>query len=73
MKPKIADLLKRIEALEQQVRELQARPVLIPQPFPVPVPLYPSWPLPVYPLPGPIWSSPPATPCVPLQDHWITC
>lgn len=40
------ELLKRIEALEQRVRDLEARPVFVPisVPAPTPVPAYPSWP-----------------------------
>lgn len=51
------ELLKRVEQLERQVAELQARPVYVPMPYPVPVaPLPPA--LPYYPQPWnpyPVW------------------
>ena len=67
--PKIADLLKRIEDLERQVRDLQARPI------PSPIIIAPPAPL----LPQPIYIAPPIPYApqtqAPFPGHWptITC
>lgn len=58
------DLLKRIEELEQRIRSLEARPVYLPMPYPVAVPLQG----PVIPRP-PLWNPPPG----PLDPYRITC
>jgi hypothetical protein len=48
-----AELEKRVDELERRVRDLEARPVFVPQY--VPVPIQPYAPLPMYPSP---WQSP---------------
>lgn len=54
MKPNEA--AKRIEELERRVRELEARPVYLPQPVFVPyVPVYPSYPPSYPPMYPPQW------------------
>jgi hypothetical protein len=67
---KTKDLLKRIEALEQRIRDLEARPVL--QPIYVPAP-YPAYPAPVYPPFQPWYVQPSITPQPsPLVPYTIT-
>ena len=61
----------RIEELEKRVRELEARPIFIPvpQPYPVPSPIYP---MPCQPIP--YWQQPIiGTPVIPLPWGTITC
>jgi len=53
------DLVARIDRLEREVRELQARPVFVPQPYPVITPAQPLVP----------WGGTPA----PMSWPSITC
>jgi hypothetical protein len=38
----MSDIEKRLEELERRVRDLEARPIYVPQPVAIPYPVYPN-------------------------------
>ena len=52
---KLKDAVARIEELEKRIRDLEARPIFVPLPYPVPAyPQSPMWPQPYFGTPMPL-------------------